>query len=105
MGRPREAQIVFEEMRVRGLKASRFESVLFVYGRLGLFGDMSRIVHQMEDEGLGIDSLFEHEKLAVYHDLKARRLEIIITQQYSKPQCCGVCRVLWKMLMSFGQPL
>ncbi|GLT57766.1 hypothetical protein SLA2020_307150 [Shorea laevis] len=69
MGRPREAENVFDEMRVRGLKASQFEfrSILYAYGILGLFKDMHRIVHQMENEGLGNrHSLFEHGSFGVW---------------------------------------
>jgi pentatricopeptide repeat protein len=59
-------------MHVRGLKASRFEfrSVLYAYGRLGLFEDMQRIVHQMENEGLGIDTVCSNMVLSAYgaHD-------------------------------------
>ena len=81
MGRPREAENVFEEMHVRGLKASRFEfrSVLYAYGRLGLFDDMQRIVHHMESEGLGIDTVCSNMVLSAYgvHDKLAEMASML----------------------------
>lgn len=72
IGQPREAENLFEEMHLRGLRPSRFEfrSVFYWYGRLGLFEDMQRIVHLMENEGLGIDTVCSNMILSAYgaHD-------------------------------------
>ncbi|KAG2703085.1 hypothetical protein I3843_06G113500 [Carya illinoinensis] len=68
MDRPREAENMFEEMRVGGLKPSRFEfrCVLYGYGRLGLFEDMQRIVVQMKNEGVGLDTVCSNMILSAY---------------------------------------
>ena len=68
LGRVCEAEKVFEEMRVRGLNASRFEfrCVLYGYGRLGLFEDMQRIVNQMESEGFVVDTICCNMILSAY---------------------------------------
>lgn len=59
MDRPTEAESLMEEMRLRGLQPSVFElrTLMYGYGRLGLLEDMLRIVHQMDNEGLVIDTV------------------------------------------------
>ncbi|XP_062086921.1 pentatricopeptide repeat-containing protein At2g17033 [Humulus lupulus] len=68
MDRPSEGESIMGEMRVDGLKPSVFEfrSVMYGYGRLGLLSDMLRIVHQMEDEGLVIDTICSNMVLSSY---------------------------------------
>lgn len=68
MGQVCEAEKVFDEMRVRGVKVSRFEfrCVLYGYGRLGLFEDMERVVNQMESEGFVADTICCNMILSAY---------------------------------------
>ncbi|PON57217.1 Smr domain containing protein [Parasponia andersonii] len=68
MDRPVEAESLMEEMRVEGLKPWVFEfrSVIYGYGRLGLLREMLRIVHQMENEGLVIDTICSNMVLSSY---------------------------------------
>ena len=68
MGQVCEAEKVFDEMRVRGVKVSRFEfrCVLYGYGRLGLFEDMERVVNQMESEGFVVDTICCNMILSAY---------------------------------------
>lgn len=58
---PREAENMMEEMKGIGIsfKPSVFElrSIVYAYGRLGLFEDMKRSVHQMESEGFRTDTV------------------------------------------------
>ncbi|XP_024016447.1 pentatricopeptide repeat-containing protein At2g17033 isoform X3 [Eutrema salsugineum] len=58
MDQPHDAESVIEEMRIAKIKPGLFEykSVLYGYGRLGLFEDMNRVVHRMETEGHKIDT-------------------------------------------------
>lgn len=59
MDRPIEAESLIEEMRLIGLKPSVFElrTLIYGYGRLGLLQDMLRIVNQMDNEGLVVDTV------------------------------------------------
>ncbi|KAM6558478.1 hypothetical protein CsatA_027717 [Cannabis sativa] len=68
MDRPSEGESLMEEMRGNGLKPSVFEfrSLMYAYGRIGLLSDMLRIVHQMEDEGLVIDTICSNMVLSSY---------------------------------------
>ncbi|XP_034228467.1 pentatricopeptide repeat-containing protein At2g17033 [Prunus dulcis] len=68
MDRPREADNLIEEMRVKGLKPSVFEfrSVVYGYGRLGLFEDMLKVVEQMENQGIAIDTICSNMVLSSY---------------------------------------
>ncbi|PRQ25035.1 putative Smr domain-containing protein [Rosa chinensis] len=68
MDRPREADDLIEEMRVKGLKASVFEfrSVVYGYGRLGMFEEMLKIVDQMEKQGFGDDTICSNMILSSY---------------------------------------
>lgn len=54
---PKEAENLMEEMKGIGIKLSVFEyrSVIYAYGRLGLFQEMKRIVGLMEGEGFELD--------------------------------------------------
>ncbi|KAM7259610.1 hypothetical protein ACFE04_015351 [Oxalis oulophora] len=73
MDRVREAEEVMDRMVVNGLKLSLFEfrSVLFGYGRLGLFDDMLRVVKQMENAGFELDVVSSNMVLASYGDRNA----------------------------------
>lgn len=68
MDQPHDAERVFEEMRMETLKPGLFEykSVLYGYGRLGLFDNMNRIVHRMETEGHKIDTVCSNMVLSSY---------------------------------------
>ncbi|KAG7584082.1 Pentatricopeptide repeat [Arabidopsis suecica] len=72
MDQPHDAERVIEEMRVEKIKPGSFEhkSVLYGYGRLGLFDDMNRVVHRMETEGHKIDTVCSNMVLSSYgaHD-------------------------------------
>lgn len=72
MDQPNDAETVIEEMRLEKLKPGVFEykSVLYGYGRLGLFDDMNRIVHRMETEGHRVDTVCSNMVLSSYgaHD-------------------------------------
>lgn len=74
MDRPIEAENLMEEMRVTGLKPSVFEfrSVMYGYGRLGLLKEMLRIVQQMDNEGLVIDTVSSNmvlSSLGIHNEL------------------------------------
>lgn len=66
--KPCEAESLLEKMRIEGLAVSVFEfrSVVYGYGRLGLFKDMQRILGQMEDEGFAIDTVCSNMVLSSY---------------------------------------
>ncbi|KAF7843727.1 pentatricopeptide repeat-containing protein [Senna tora] len=69
MDRPREAEELVEDMRIKGLEPSAFElrSVMYGYGRLGLFEDLERIVDQMEErEEFDIDTVCSNMVLSTY---------------------------------------
>ncbi|KAK9944254.1 hypothetical protein M0R45_009828 [Rubus argutus] len=68
MDRPREAEDLIEEMRVKGVKPSVFEfrSVVYGYGRLGLFEEMLKIVDQMAKQGFGNDTICSNMVLSSY---------------------------------------
>ncbi|XP_006297442.2 pentatricopeptide repeat-containing protein At2g17033 isoform X1 [Capsella rubella] len=72
MDQPLDAERVIEEMRMETIKPGLFEykSVLYGYGRLGLFDDMNRIVHRMETQGHKIDTVCSNMVLSSYgaHD-------------------------------------
>ncbi|XVE67210.1 hypothetical protein DITRI_Ditri08aG0141800 [Diplodiscus trichospermus] len=65
---PNEAENVVAEMRNDGLKPSLFEfrSVLYGYGKLGLFENMERIVCEMEIEGFEVDTICSNMVLSSY---------------------------------------
>ncbi|KAH7518355.1 hypothetical protein FEM48_Zijuj09G0163000 [Ziziphus jujuba var. spinosa] len=74
MDRPIEAESLIEEMRVVGLKPSVFElrSVMYGYGRLGLLKEMLRIVQQMDNGGLAIDTISSNmvlSSLGIHNEL------------------------------------
>lgn len=58
---PREAENMMEEMKVQGItsKPSLFElrSIVYAYGRVGLFKDMKRLLFEMESEGIKMDTV------------------------------------------------
>lgn len=68
MDRPCEAEDLIEEMRVKGVKPSVFEfrSVVYGYGRLGLFEEMLKIVDQMEKQGFGNYTICSNMVLSSY---------------------------------------
>ncbi|XP_006409357.2 pentatricopeptide repeat-containing protein At2g17033 isoform X2 [Eutrema salsugineum] len=68
MDQPHDAESVIEEMRIAKIKPGLFEykSVLYGYGRLGLFEDMNRVVHRMETEGHKIDTVCSNMVLSSY---------------------------------------
>ncbi|KAM1318345.1 hypothetical protein PS1_003532 [Malus domestica] len=68
MDRPQEADILIEEMIVKGLKPSVFEfrSVVYGYGRLGLFEEMLKVVEKMEGQGLAVDTIRSNMVLSSY---------------------------------------
>ncbi|XP_022748524.1 pentatricopeptide repeat-containing protein At2g17033 [Durio zibethinus] len=73
MGSPNEAVNVVEEMRKDGLKPSLFEfrSILYGYGKLGLFEDMERMVCAMEIEGFEVDTICSNMVLSSYGGFNA----------------------------------
>ncbi|XP_050230768.1 pentatricopeptide repeat-containing protein At2g17033 isoform X2 [Mercurialis annua] len=68
MSRPREAEILIEEMRGEGVKPSLFElrCVVYAYGRLGFFQEMKKCIDQMEKEGIKVDTVCSNMILASY---------------------------------------
>lgn len=68
MDQPHDAERVIEEMRMETIKPGLFEykSVLYGYGRLGLFDDMNRVVQRMETEGHRIDTVCSNMVLSSY---------------------------------------
>lgn len=58
---PRDAENMMEEMKVQGItsKPSAFErrSIVYAYGRVGLFEDMKRLLFEMESEGIKMDTV------------------------------------------------
>ncbi|KAJ7967116.1 Pentatricopeptide repeat-containing protein [Quillaja saponaria] len=68
MGRPRQAENLVQDMRISGLKPSAFEfkSILYGYGRLGLFQDLQRILTQMEKDEFLIDTICSNMVLSSY---------------------------------------
>ncbi|XP_030522801.1 pentatricopeptide repeat-containing protein At2g17033 isoform X2 [Rhodamnia argentea] len=74
MGRPGEAEGLMDEMRLIGIAVSDFEvrAVMYGYGKLGLFDDMSRNVDKMDAQGFEIDTVCANMVLSSYgnsHDL------------------------------------
>ncbi|KHN11512.1 Pentatricopeptide repeat-containing protein [Glycine soja] len=63
MDRPREAEDL-----VLGLQPSGFEykSIVYGYGRLGLFNDMNRVVDEMERNGFAVDTVCYNMVLSTY---------------------------------------
>ncbi|KAL6963661.1 hypothetical protein U1Q18_034668 [Sarracenia purpurea var. burkii] len=59
MDLPREAENLMEEMKNVELKPSAFEfrSVIYAYGRLGLFSEMRRCLAEMEIQGFRLDTI------------------------------------------------
>ncbi|KAI6701008.1 hypothetical protein NL676_015332 [Syzygium grande] len=68
MGRPREAESLMDEMRSRGIEPSDFEvkAVVYGYGKLGLFDDMSRNIDKMDAQGFNIDTVCANMVLSSY---------------------------------------
>ncbi|GMP37408.1 hypothetical protein CsSME_00009103 [Camellia sinensis var. sinensis] len=68
MDLPPEAENLMKEMRGLGVKSSAFEfrSVIYAYGRLGLFDDMKRCVVQMEIEGFKLDTVCSNMVLSSF---------------------------------------
>ncbi|CAH2051506.1 unnamed protein product [Thlaspi arvense] len=68
MDQPHNAEGVIEEMRIEKVKPGLFEykSVLYGYGRLGLFDDMNRVVQIMETQGHKIDTVCSNMVLSSY---------------------------------------
>lgn len=58
---PCEAENMMEEMKVQGItsKPSAFElrSIVYAYGRIGLFKEMSRLLSKMESDGIKMDTV------------------------------------------------
>ncbi|XP_057494830.1 pentatricopeptide repeat-containing protein At2g17033 [Actinidia eriantha] len=68
MDLPQEAENLMEEMRGLALKPSVFEfrSVIYAYGRLGLFVDMKRCVVEMEIQGFELDTVCSNMVLSSF---------------------------------------
>ncbi|KAI9110952.1 hypothetical protein K1719_018072 [Acacia pycnantha] len=68
MDRPCEAENLVKDMRTKALEPSAFEfkSIMYGYGRLGLFQDLERILVQMEKEGFVIDTVCSNMVLSAY---------------------------------------
>ncbi|KAI3441186.1 Smr domain-containing protein, partial [Psidium guajava] len=68
MGRPGEAESLMDEMRLRGIEPSDFEvrAVVYGYGKLGLFDDMSRNIDKMDAQGFKIDTVCANMVLSSY---------------------------------------
>ncbi|XP_050363944.1 pentatricopeptide repeat-containing protein At2g17033 [Argentina anserina] len=68
MDRPQDADELIQEMKIKGMKASVFEfrSVVYGYGRLGLFEEMLKVVDQMEKQGFGNDTICCNMVLSSY---------------------------------------
>ncbi|XP_028797359.1 pentatricopeptide repeat-containing protein At2g17033-like [Neltuma alba] len=68
MDRPCEAENLVENMRIKALEPSAFEfkSIMYGYGRLGLFQDSERLLVQMEKEGFVIDTVCSNMVLSAY---------------------------------------
>lgn len=69
MDRPREAENLVQDLRDNGgLEPTAFElkSIMYGYGRLGLFQDLQRVVDQMEKSGLVIDTVCSNMVLSTY---------------------------------------
>lgn len=69
MDRPHEAENLVQDLRENGgLQPSAFEfkSILYGYGRLGLFQDLNRVVEQMEKSGFAIDTVCSNMVLSTY---------------------------------------
>ncbi|XP_028797353.1 pentatricopeptide repeat-containing protein At2g17033-like [Neltuma alba] len=68
MDRPCEAENLVENMRIKALEPSAFEfkSIMYGYGRLGLFQDLERLLVQMEKEGFVIDTVCSNMVLSAY---------------------------------------
>ncbi|KAK2974307.1 hypothetical protein RJ640_026868 [Escallonia rubra] len=71
---PQEAEIMMEEMKGLGVKPSAFEfrSLVYAYGRLGLFADMRRSVMLMEVGGFELDTVCSNmvlSSLGVHNEL------------------------------------
>ncbi|MED6198215.1 hypothetical protein PIB30_064044 [Stylosanthes scabra] len=70
MDKPREAEDLIEDLRSNGggIEPSAFElkSIIYAYGRLGLFHDMQRVVDQMQSGGFEIDTVCANMVLSTY---------------------------------------
>ncbi|XP_061337480.1 pentatricopeptide repeat-containing protein At2g17033-like [Gastrolobium bilobum] len=69
MNRPREAEHLVGDLRDNGgLQPSAFElkSIIYGYGRLGLFQDLQRVVDQMEKSGFVIDTVCSSMVLSAF---------------------------------------
>ncbi|XP_019150718.1 PREDICTED: pentatricopeptide repeat-containing protein At2g17033 isoform X2 [Ipomoea nil] len=68
VGLPFEAEEMMEEMRGVGLKPSKFEfrCLVYGYGKIGLFGEMKRIVDQVEGEGFPPDTIISNMVLSSF---------------------------------------
>ncbi|XP_015941846.1 pentatricopeptide repeat-containing protein At2g17033 [Arachis duranensis] len=70
MDRPREAEDLVEDLRGNGggIDPSAFElkSIMYGYGRLGLFHDLQRVVDQMKRGGFEIDTVCANMLLSTY---------------------------------------
>ncbi|KAK7270161.1 hypothetical protein RIF29_23105 [Crotalaria pallida] len=69
MDRPCEAENLVQDLRDNGgLEPSAFElkSIVYGYGRLGLFQDLQRVVDQMEKSGFAIDTVCSNMVLSTY---------------------------------------
>lgn len=66
IGQPREAEALMEEMRGLGLKQPSFEfrSLVYAYGRIGLFEDVERNVAHMQSQGFELDTVCANMVLA-----------------------------------------
>ncbi|MED6179828.1 hypothetical protein PIB30_004472 [Stylosanthes scabra] len=70
MDKPREAEDLVEDLRGNGggIEPSAFElkSIMYAYGRLGLFNDMQRVVDQRQSGGFEIDTVCANMVLSTY---------------------------------------
>ena len=67
MDKPGEAEGLIEDLRDNGgIEPSAFELKSIMYGRLGLFHDLQRVVDQMEKSGFEIDTVCANMVLSTY---------------------------------------
>lgn len=88
MNRPREAELLVEDMRTKGLDPSAFElrSVMYGYGRLGLFQDLERIMDCMEREDDVIDTVCSNMVLSTY-GLHGEHMKMVSWLQKMRDSC------------------
>lgn len=70
IGMPSDAEELLQEMGLSGFKPSPFEFrlVFQAYGRVGAFGEMTRVLRLMHENGLPIDTVCANTILSCYGD-------------------------------------